>query len=53
MKTMICRKSSFQKLTQFSQGINMQDAAALNINTFFGEIHELLPLSSIVLIGRK
>jgi hypothetical protein len=36
---MICRKYSFQKLTQFSQGNNILDPAALTQMFFFGEIH--------------
>jgi hypothetical protein len=35
LKTMISRKYSFQKLTQFSQGINLLDASGSNINSFF------------------
>jgi hypothetical protein len=36
---MISRKYSFQKLTQFSQKNNALDAAASNIDVFFGEMH--------------
>jgi hypothetical protein len=32
--TMIYRKYSFQKLTQFTQGYNVQDAAAFNTDCF-------------------
>jgi hypothetical protein len=34
LKTMICRKYSFQKLTQFSQANNVLGAAASNIVGF-------------------
>jgi hypothetical protein len=34
LKTMICRKYSFEKLTQFSQGNNVLDAAASHIHGF-------------------
>jgi hypothetical protein len=34
LKTEICRKSSFQKLTLFSQGNNALDVAASNIDDF-------------------
>jgi hypothetical protein len=34
MKTMIWRKYSFQKLTQFTQGNNVLDAAASNTDGF-------------------
>jgi hypothetical protein len=34
LKTMICRKYSFQKQTQFSQGNNVLDATASNIDGF-------------------
>jgi hypothetical protein len=34
LKTMISRKYSFQKLTQFSKGNNVPDAAASNIDGF-------------------
>jgi hypothetical protein len=44
-------KYSFQKLTQFSQGNNVLDAAASNIKGFFGEIQVLLQVSCIYLFG--
>jgi hypothetical protein len=34
LETMICRKYSFQKLTQFSQGNNVLDAAAFSVEGF-------------------
>jgi hypothetical protein len=34
MKTMICRKYSFQKLTQLSHGNNVLDSAASTIGGF-------------------
>jgi hypothetical protein len=34
MKMMLCRKYSFQKLTPFSHGNNVLDAAACNIEGF-------------------
>jgi hypothetical protein len=36
LKSMIARKSSFQKLTQFSQANNVLDAEVSNINGFLG-----------------
>jgi hypothetical protein len=39
LKTMTDRKYSFQKLIQFSHRNNMLEAAASNIDGFFGEIH--------------
>jgi hypothetical protein len=35
LKTMICRKYSFQKLTLFSQGYNVQDDPPSNTDFFF------------------
>jgi hypothetical protein len=34
VKTMVFRKYSFQKLTQYSQGMNILDAPAYNIGGF-------------------
>jgi hypothetical protein len=34
LNTMICRKYSFQKLTEFLQGSYVQDASAPNIDGF-------------------
>jgi hypothetical protein len=34
LKTVICRKYSFQKLSQFSQAINVLDAPASNTDVF-------------------
>jgi hypothetical protein len=46
LKTMICRKYSFQKLTEFSQGKDVLNAAAPNIDFFcFLEVHVLLQQS--------
>jgi hypothetical protein len=54
VKTMICRKRSFQKLTQFLHGNNVLGAAACNIDGFlFWEIHLFLQLSWIGLFGTK
>jgi hypothetical protein len=38
LKSVIRKMHSFQKLTQFSQGNNVLDAAASNIIDFFEEI---------------
>jgi hypothetical protein len=53
LKTMISRKYSFQKLTQFSQGINLLDVSGSNINSFFWEMQEFIQLSWIALFARK
>jgi hypothetical protein len=45
LKTMIGSKYSFQKLTHFSQGSNLVDAAASKTDVFFGEIYVFLQLS--------
>jgi hypothetical protein len=39
LKTMIRRKYSFLKLTQFSQVNNVLHAAASNLDGFIGEMH--------------
>jgi hypothetical protein len=44
---------SFQKLTQFSQGGNLQDAANLIHMGFFPEIYVFHELSYIGLFGTK
>jgi hypothetical protein len=53
LKTMICKKNSIQKLTQFSQGNNVLDGAASNTDGFWGETHVFLQLSWIGLYGTK
>jgi hypothetical protein len=53
LKILICRKYSFQKLTQWSQGNNVLDATDSNIDVFFGELYVFLQLSWIVLFGTK
>jgi hypothetical protein len=45
LKILIGRKDSFQKLTQFSHGNNVLEAAASNIDGFFEEIHVGFQLS--------
>jgi hypothetical protein len=40
-------------MNQFSQGINVLDGAASNIDSFFGQIHVFLQLSWIGLFGVK
>jgi hypothetical protein len=50
---MIDSKYSFEDLTQFSQGNNVIDAAASNIDGFFAEIHVFLQLRLIGLFGIK
>jgi hypothetical protein len=47
LKIGICGKYSFPKLTQFSQGNNVLEAAASSIDGLLAEIHEFLQLSSI------
>jgi hypothetical protein len=42
LKNPNCRKYSFQKLTPFSQGNNVLEAAAYNKMVFFGKIHVCL-----------
>jgi hypothetical protein len=39
LKSLICRKYSFKKPTQFSQGNDVIGAAASKRDVFFGEIH--------------
>jgi hypothetical protein len=45
-RNLTCRKYGFQKETQFSPGNNVLDAAASNIDDFFGETHVFLQLST-------
>jgi hypothetical protein len=40
LKILTCRKYSIQKLTKFSQGNNMLDAAASDIDGFLREINK-------------
>jgi hypothetical protein len=51
LKHLSCRKYSFQKLTQLSQGNSVLDAHASNLIIFFLEIHAFLQLSWICLFG--
>jgi hypothetical protein len=44
LKYLSCRKHCIQKLTQYSQGINVLDAPATNADGFLFEIHVFLPL---------
>jgi hypothetical protein len=53
LENLICRKYSFQKLTQFSQGNNVLDSPPSNIHGFFGEIHVVLQLNWIGLFRSK
>jgi hypothetical protein len=41
----MCEEGSFQKLTQFSHGNNVLDAAASNIDGFLGEKQVFLQFS--------
>jgi hypothetical protein len=50
---MIHRKYYFQKQTQFSQGNNVLDAIASNIEGFFGEIHVFLQFPQNGLFGKQ
>jgi hypothetical protein len=47
LRTMICKKCSFQQVTQFSWGINVLQLHFLTGNVFFGEVHVFLQLSWI------
>jgi hypothetical protein len=47
LTTMIYRKSSFQKRTQYKQGNNVLDAPASNTDGCLGEKHVFLHLSWI------
>jgi hypothetical protein len=53
LKILICKKYSYKKLTQFSQGNNMPNAAAPNIIVFFGEIQVFLQLKVNRHVWRK
>jgi hypothetical protein len=53
LKHLSCRKYSFQKRIQFSQGNNVFDAPACNKDGFFQEIHLFLQLSQRGLFGTK
>jgi hypothetical protein len=48
LKHLCCRKDSFQKLPQFSQGINVLDAPAYTTN---GVISRQIFVTSMQLIG--
>jgi len=50
---MICSKDCFGKLTQFSQGNNVRDAALSDRHGFLREIHVFLQLSRVRLFGDK
>jgi hypothetical protein len=45
LKTMICKRYSFQQVTQFSLGNNVLDAPASNSDGFFRENHLFLQFS--------
>jgi hypothetical protein len=51
-KNLSCRKYYLQRLTQFTQGHNVLDAAASNTDGVLEEIHVFLQLSCIALYGR-
>jgi hypothetical protein len=53
LNTLICRKYSLQKLTQFSLGNNFLNATASTGMVVFGEIHVFLQISRIGLCGTK
>jgi hypothetical protein len=53
LKNLSCRKYSFQKLTQLSQGNNVLDAPAYDTNDFLGEIRLFCQLSWICLFWTK
>jgi hypothetical protein len=43
----------FPKLCQFAQGNYVLDAAASNINVYFGEVHGFLQVSGIGFFGKN
>jgi hypothetical protein len=54
LKTLISRKYSFQKLTEFSQGKDMLNAATSNLDFFlFLEVHVFLQLNWTGLFGEN
>jgi hypothetical protein len=53
LKTMICRKCSFQKLSPFSQGNNIRDAPVSHTHGFRGQINVFPQLNRIVLLKQN